>query len=142
MRTLNAIVIGMLVLGSAAFGRRLTLAEGPEDAGVAAASAWLGVVDAARYAESWDQAASVFKAAVTKDRWKEQLQGVRSPLGAVSSRKPKSKQLAKTLPGAPDGEYVIVQYETSFANKKDATETVTAMREKDGAFRVAGYFIK
>ncbi len=42
----------------------------------------------------------------------------------------------------PDGEYVVVQLETSFANKKAAVETVTPMLEKDGRWRVSGYFIR
>jgi hypothetical protein len=46
------------------------------------------------------------------------------------------------LPGAPDGQYVVMQFETSFANKKSAIETVTFMLEKDGQWKSAGYFIK
>jgi hypothetical protein len=37
---------------------------------------------------------------------------------------------------------VVLQYQTSFANKKDAVETVTPMRDKDGQWRVSGYYIK
>ena len=35
-----------------------------------------------------------------------------------------------------------MQFATSFANKKNAVETVTFMREKDGIWRAAGYYIK
>jgi hypothetical protein len=54
----------------------------------------------------------------------------------------KSRTYSTTLPGAPDGEYVVIQYQTSFANKKASVETVTPMREKDGRWRVSGYFIR
>lgn len=47
-----------------------------------------------------------------------------------------------SLPGAPDGEYVVIQYKSSFENKKAAVETVTPMRDKYGAWRISGYFIK
>lgn len=47
-----------------------------------------------------------------------------------------------SLPGAPDGEYVVIQFETSFEKKKSSLETVTPMKEKDGAWRVSGYYIK
>jgi hypothetical protein len=47
-----------------------------------------------------------------------------------------------TLPGVPDGEYVVVQFDTSFEKKKTAIETVTPMKEPDGRWRVSGYFIK
>jgi hypothetical protein len=45
------------------------------------------------------------------------------------------------LPGAPEGEYVVIQYETQFEHKAGAIETVTPLREKDGSWRVSGYFI-
>jgi hypothetical protein len=54
----------------------------------------------------------------------------------------KSKQYATSLPGAPDGEYVVVQYETSFHNKKSSIETITPMLDRDGKWRVSGYYIK
>ena len=37
---------------------------------------------------------------------------------------------------------MILQYKTSFANKKSATETVTPMLDKDKKWRVSGYYIK
>ena len=58
------------------------------------------------------------------------------------SRKIKSQQYATSLPGAPDGEYVVIQYATTFENKADAVETVTPMLDKDGQWKVSGYYIK
>jgi hypothetical protein len=70
------------------------------------------------------------------------VQPVRKPLGSLVSRKLKSAQEMESLPGAPDGRYIVMQFETSFTNKKSAVETVTFMLEKDGQWRAAGYFIK
>ncbi len=47
-----------------------------------------------------------------------------------------------SLPGAPDGQYVVIQYESSFEHKKSAIETVTPSQGADGHWRVSGYFIK
>jgi len=58
------------------------------------------------------------------------------------SRKVKSRQLVDKLPGAPDGKYVVIQYDTVFAGKASAVETVTPMLDRDGTWRVSGYFIK
>ena len=58
------------------------------------------------------------------------------------SRKLNSAKYTKSVPGAPDGEYVILQFSTSFANKKEAVETVTPMLDKDGKWKVSGYYIK
>ena len=107
-----------------------------------AAGHWLALTDAGRYDASWDQAASLFKGAVTKTNWESAIRGVRTPLGAVKSRKLKSAQFTKSLPGVPDGEYVVVQFETQFENQATAIETVTPLREKDGSWRVSGYFVK
>lgn len=108
----------------------------------AAAESWLALVDQTKYAESWDQASTTFKGAVAKEKWQEMVKSVRSPLGDVVSRKLKSAEYTTSLPGAPDGEYVVIQYDTSFANKKSAIETITPMLDKDGQWRVTGYFIR
>ena len=70
------------------------------------------------------------------------MQGSRQPLGEVKSRKLNGAQYMTSMPGAPDGEYVVIQFDASFANKEKAVETVTPMRDKDGVWRVSGYFIK
>jgi uncharacterized protein DUF4019 len=114
----------------------------PEELAQKSAEAWLTLADSGKYAETWDEGSQYFKAAITKDRWVSALQGVRSPLGKVVSRKLKSANLTKTLPGAPDGEYVVIQYDTSFENKKESVETIIPMLDKDGKWRVSGYFIK
>jgi hypothetical protein len=67
---------------------------------------------------------------------------VRTPLGKLVSRKLKSREYAEKMPGAPDGRSVVVQYDTVFENKASAVETVTPMADPDGAWRVAGYFIR
>lgn len=54
----------------------------------------------------------------------------------------KSQRYRTTLPGAPDGEYVVIQFKASFENKKAAVETVTPLLDKDGQWRVSGYFMK
>jgi hypothetical protein len=116
--------------------------EMSEKKAVESSNAWLKLVDRGQYSKSWETTAELFKTAVTKEQWKQSLNGVRKPLGKVIRRNVKSKQYTSSLPGAPDGEYVVIQYETSFENKKAAIETVTPMLDKDGKWRVSGYYIK
>ena len=116
--------------------------ESPELAAQAAAEVWLGLVDAGKFAESWQSSAPFFRNAVTEAQWKTSLDAFRKPLGALTQRKLKSAQAAKSLPGAPDGDYVVLQYESAFAHKKEAVETVTPVRDKDGKWKVCGYFIR
>jgi len=107
-----------------------------------AAESWLGLVDAGDYETSWDQSAELFKAAVSKEKWERSLNVARKPLGELIGRKVISTKYATSLPGAPDGEYVVIQFTTRFTNKKSAIETVTPMKDPDGVWRVSGYYVK
>lgn len=116
--------------------------QGKEKAAETAALQWLALVDNGRYGESWSQSSAVFRQAISQEQWEQALQKVRTPLGKLVSRKLASATHAVNLPGAPEGEYVVVQFSTSFEHKKDVVETVTPMLEKDGVWRVSGYFVK
>lgn len=109
---------------------------------LSSAETWLSLIDEGKYVDSWNEAASYFKGAVKQEKWNETLQATRKPLGKLISREVKSKSYHTSLPGAPDGEYVVIQFETSFEKKKSAIETVTPMKDKDGKWRVSGYFIR
>jgi hypothetical protein len=113
-----------------------------EEAALSAAKKWLAVVDGGSYSESWREAASYLRNAVTQGQWEQSMKAYREPLGKLISRRMNSEAYRKSLPGAPDGEYVVIQFDTSFENKKQAVETVTPMRDKDGRWRVSGYYIK
>ena len=143
MRTRSIVLGSILVL---LFNFVTTTARAADQAAVdeatAAADRWLKLVDAGDYKQSWDTASSLFKNAVTADQWAQQVGSARKPLGALVSRKLKSAQYATSLPGAPDGKYVVIQYDSVFQNKSDAVETVTPMLDKDGQWRVSGYFIR
>ena len=139
------IVIILLVLILIACGKKeSSVKENPEAEknAVAAADQWLNLIDDGQYAESWELTAELFKRAVEKEAWDKQLNAVREPLGKLISREIIKKQYMTSVPGGPDGEYVVIQYKTDFENKKDAIETVTPMKDKDGEWRVSGYFIK
>jgi hypothetical protein len=105
------------------------------------AKAWLALVDAGSYAESWDAAAPVFQTAVTKQGWADSLDQVRKPLGNLGSRELASAEYMTDLPNAPKVEYVVIRFQTSFENLESAIETVVPMRTDDGEWKVSGYFI-
>lgn len=109
---------------------------------VAAARSWLREVDHGEYAAAWEQAAAYLRNAVTLDQWNQSIRAARPPLGEVIERTLQSAEYRSSLPGAPDGHYVIIQFKTRFENKQSAVETVTPMREADGIWRVSGYYIR
>jgi len=116
--------------------------EKPEPVAQQSSDAWLALNDSGKYDDAYQEAAQYFKNAVTKDQWQSSMHASRDPLGKVLSRKVQSATYAKTLPGAPDGDYVVIQYDSSFEHKQSAVETVTPMLDKDGKWRVSGYYIK
>ncbi len=136
---LASILLFTLLLSASAFARA---PQKPEQLAQASADGWLIVVDAAKYGDSWDEAAQSFKAAITKEKWQNALETVRTPQGKVLSRKLNSAKYAKNPPNAPEGEYVILQYDTDFEHKPGAVETVVPTLDQDGKWRVSGYFIK
>lgn len=134
-RTLVA--IACLVAGT-------TFAQDPK-AGLAqkAARDWLAQTDKIDGAASYAATGAKFKDSVTVDRWTEALQKARGPLGATEQRTIFETTFDKALPdGGPEGEFALVMYRTAFAKKADSVETVTLEREKDGVWRVIGYFIR
>lgn len=103
---------------------------------------WISIVDLGNYGESWETSSELFKRSVTKEDWIKTLKGLRPSFGEVISRDVDSKKYETSLPGAPDGEYVVIVYKTQFKNKEKAFETITPMKDPDGEWRVSGYFIK
>ena len=142
MRKKAWVVVLLSCLSLMVCSQTLLADEAAKKAAQAATEQWLALVDQGQYAESWGTAASYFKNAVPENQWVQSMKGARQPLGKMISRTLKSATFTKSLPGAPDGQYVVIQYATSFENKASAVETVTPMRDPDKQWRVSGYFIK
>ncbi len=138
----TALILAAMALIVAGAAGRASAQASPEDAARRAAEAWLQLADSGQYGLSWDEASTLFKGAITRDQWINAVTGVRQPLGPLKDRKFQSATRTRTLPGAPDGDYVVLQYETTFTNKQRAVETVTPMKEPDGQWRVSGYYVK
>jgi Protein of unknown function (DUF4019) len=116
--------------------------DGAEVAAASAAVAWLALTDAGNYSASWSAASSLFRQHVSQLQWQTAAANARAPLGALKSRKVQSATFTRSVPGAPDGEYVMITFASSFENKASAVETVTPMLDADGTWRVSGYYIR
>lgn len=135
-------VIGILLVGFFCLASHPILATDETTAGIKAAQEWIVLVDTGAYAQSWDAAAALFKKAVKKETWVQSLQAIRPAMGKMISRRIESYDYTTSLPGAPDGEYVVIRFHSSFTHKKSAIETITPMKDPDGNWRVSGYYIK
>lgn len=105
------------------------------------AQAWLELVDNQKYMESWEETAEFFKSGVPKQNWQEMMSILRKPLGKTLSRELIFQEDTTSIPGAPDGEYVVIHYKTSFEHNERARETIRSRLDSDNSWRVVGYYI-
>jgi len=108
----------------------------------AAADAWLAHIDAGDDAAGWRDTSSLFRQMVSEAQWVEAHGKVNAVLGRPLERWLDGTEHRTSVPGAPDGQYVVLTYETRFEKKQEAKETVVTMLDTDGAWRVGGYFVQ
>ena len=118
-------------------GSATALTPSPDDR----AKQWLTLVDDGNSAEAWKQVAPQWKAKIAQDQFVRMLTTVRGPLGAMTSRSLKAVNLVRTLPGMRDGQYTVVRFDSAFAHKAQAQETVTLISD-NGAWSVVDYRVE
>ena len=113
-----------------------------EDAeALARAEPFLAKVDAGDWTGSWELAGPMFQSSVTASEWAANVEPVRAPLGKVEQRRVATVQRVSSLPGAPAGDYTVLQFQTVFAKHQGVlTETVILAMGDDG-WEVSGYFV-
>jgi hypothetical protein len=136
----NLRLLFLVTLLGIAAARMTVAATAEEEASTAAGQKWLTLLDDQKYEESWSQAGSMFRDQVTQQQWLASLKRFRDPLGPLVSRIASRVDFAKSLRGAPDGDYAIIHFTTSFKNKIDVTERLTLVKE-DGKWQAAAYAI-
>ncbi len=95
---------------------------------------WLVLVDDKNYSQSWSDAAKSFQNRQKTDAWAKDAGTSRVPLGAVASRGLKSIDLSRN-------NVAVIRYDTVFARKASAVETVTLTFE-NGSWSVTDYSIE
>lgn len=122
-----------------------------QEAAESAALAWFGLLDAGKYQESWSAASTLFRDHLSQSRWKAKLAHARGHLGEPASRKLLLTVFAQTIAdydSAPEGrwlagrqgEYVIVKFSSAYLYL-NVIETVIVMKDSDGVWRVADYYV-
>ncbi len=112
-----------------------------EAASNGAAMEWLALVDDQNWSESWRRAGSFFRSSVSEEAWSSSASSLRNPLGALKSRAVLKVTKATSLPGAPDGEYELIEFQSNFENKRMAIETLVLQKEGE-TWKAVGYFIR
>ena len=137
----RAVLLGLAALAAASVAPA-SLAQDPR-ASVAqeVAREWLVLADRKQADAAREAAGAKFRDALTAERWREALAQARGPLGQVTQRTVLATRLTRTLPGQPDGDYALVAFRTSWANKTVGRELVS-LEFEGGAWRVIGYVIQ
>ena len=106
------------------------------------ARSWFELVDDGKYKESWEMSSTLFKAKTPEAEWLKSIAGIRIPRGAMTARYLATAGATKSISGFPDGEYIVLQFYTTFAEKGLAMETVTLAKTAENAWQIADYAIK
>lgn len=106
-------------------------------------ASWLMGIDEGNYAASYATSAAILRARFSEKTWDTMLARFRRPLGAVTSRSLKKYREVKAANGSPTAaDYRLMLFDTHFSNRRDAVETVTFIKDVDGSWRAAGYYIR
>jgi len=122
----------------AAMPKVLASAEDQIDNALAASKAWVAQIDAGQYEESYAFGCGAMHDKVPQDQWIRVLKALRSPWGAVASRKQISHIYKPNGYEGSEGEFTIITYDTSFQRLGAATEVIV-LKWEDGKWRGAGY---
>lgn len=113
-----------------------TAQSSPGDAAIEnAARDWLALVDAGDWDASYAATASSFREANTLALWSATAKKIQSEFGETLAR----KYFGQDDVPSPQG-ITIVRFRTDFANRPDAIETVSLVRE-NGSWKVAGTYL-
>ena len=102
---------------------------------------FLQYLDQGRYADSYSYTSRLIRSNLSRSAFAQEIGKDRDQQGAKANRKLLNVSYTTTLKGAPAGRYVVIQYATDFANKKDQVETLT-MSYENGYWRVAGWHVE
>ena len=133
----RALALALSLAAALACGARGDAQDVEVASGVA--TEFLRELDAGAATETWPALASPLRASAPEPSWPAQVARMRAPLGRARSRQLASALFTETLPGAPNGRYFVVEFESQF-ERAACGERVVAMFEH-GTWRVAGYVI-
>jgi hypothetical protein len=99
---------------------------------------WLAIVDKGDFNTAYGMATKALQLTIPQNEWVTMMQVMKGSLGQVTERKVIDIRTAKDPAGAPQGDYMIFVYETTFSSGKKATEIIS-LQEYNGVWRVYSY---
>jgi len=112
-----------------------------EDAGRAAATGWLLLLDRRDWGSAWENAAASFRKNVPLEAWMKGIPESRADLGPLVERTVVRTLYSSQVEGEPPGDYVSIVFDSRF-ERRQLQEALTTVRERDGRWRVMGYAVQ
>jgi hypothetical protein len=106
-----------------------------------AARAWLALVDKGDATAAYAEAGEGFRLRVSKAQWVKGMADARGPLGANTRRTVESTRFVDHIQGFGKGDFAMLVFRASFANRDFAREQITLANTPQG-WRVIGYLIR
>ena len=103
---------------------------GDDKEAIEAGKKWLELLDADKAGVAWDSASKQLQSVVKREAF---IAEVRTAIKFAR---------AHELPGAPAGDYAIIEFEAKYPNGKHLSEQVIWTIEAGDVWRVAGYFYR
>lgn len=105
------------------------------------AEKFVAVVDSGDFFSAYDSGSKILKSLSDKDEWAAEQNRVFELLGRSLDRQLKTVRSRDSYPGMPDGNYLIVCYQTRTEYKTEAVE-VLLLKESGEGWRVCKYSIR
>jgi hypothetical protein len=132
------LVLGLVLM----IGPAVQAEDAKVAAGIKAAEAWMKLVDQDQFGKAWENTTAFYREVSTRESMVQSLTAYRKALGRMVSRKKTSASYQAVLPFMPEGEYVVIQYASSFEKKKSLVETTIVALDTDGVWRITEYIFK
>lgn len=106
------------------------------------ATRYLALLDQGLYAEAWSETSPLFQGLTNQQEWLHQQHLIRTAYGSLISREFYHSGFRETYEHSPDGQYIVIQFSSSFSNRAIARETIIYDCSSDSSCLVRDYILQ
>jgi hypothetical protein len=103
---------------------------------------WLKLLDSGQLATCWEQAATSLKQLAAQPIWEQSVHHDRARFGPLGVRQRITALYSTTVPNAPVGKYVFLEYRAQAASGAYVVDWVGEVLDGERGWRVASYVIR
>ena len=106
------------------------------------AASYLKLLDLGQYEKAWHDMSALFHDFNNPLHWQKRQETIRNVYGASDTRRLHSIRYRQSYNLSPDGQYVVVQFNSSYQNKSETRETVVLDCSSNPQCSVREYIIQ